>query len=169
MDMKSVLIVRHAKSSWDDPGQPDFDRPLNERGKQDAPSMAKRLLDKSITIDAFISSPAKRAKKTAALFAEQYNFEKDNIILVPQLYHAGPNDFFQVIAKAPEKANTIAVFSHNPGITEFVNMLTNEIRVDDMPTCAIFGVHVSAPDWASFKEASKKFWFFDYPKSLSAW
>ena len=168
MDMKSVLLVRHAKSSWDDPGQSDFDRPLNERGKQDAPNMAKRLLDKSITIDAFISSPAKRAKKTASLFAEQYKYDKENIILLPQLYHAGPANFFQVIAQAPDTANTIAVFSHNPGITEFVNMLTNEIRVDDMPTCAVFGVQLSVPNWAAFKDAPKKFWFFDYPKSLSA-
>jgi phosphohistidine phosphatase len=84
------------------------------------------------------------------------------------LYHAGPNDFFEVIAKAPDKANTIAVFSHNPGITEFVNMLT-EVRIDDMPTCAIFGIQVTASNWAAFKDAPKKFWLFDYPKSLSAW
>jgi phosphohistidine phosphatase len=75
MDMKSILMIRHAKSSWDDPGQPDFDRPLNERGKQDAPSMAKRLLEKSVAIDAFISSPAKRARKTASLFAAEYKYE----------------------------------------------------------------------------------------------
>lgn len=165
--MKSVLVIRHAKSSWDDPGQPDYDRPLNERGKLDAPAMAKRLLDKSITIDAFISSPAKRARKTASLFAAEYKYDKDKLILVPELYHADPHNFFAVIAKAPAEADTIAVFSHNPGITEFVNMLT-DIRIDDMPTCAIYGVKAAIQHWAAFQEAAKTFWLFDYPKSLSA-
>lgn len=164
--MKHLLLVRHAKSSWDDPSQSDFDRPLNERGKQDAPQMARRLLAKSIAIDAFLSSPAKRARKTAALFAAEYNHDKEGILLIPELYHASPANFFQVIARAPDTANTIAVFSHNPGITEFVNLLT-EVRIDDMPTCAIFGVQIAAQNWAQFQEASKTFWFFDYPKSLS--
>jgi phosphohistidine phosphatase len=163
--MKSLLIIRHAKSSWDDPAQADFDRTLNERGKQDAPQMARRLLSRSIAIDAFISSPAKRARKTASLFAAEYKYDKENIILVPELYHASPANFFDVISKAPPAANTIAVFSHNPGITEFANMLT-EVRIDDMPTCAIFGIQVATHNWTSFKDASKTFWLFDYPKSL---
>ena len=78
--MKSVIIVRHAKSSWDDFSIPDFDRPLNERGKEDGPKMAKRLLNKKISIDAFISSPAKRAIKTATLFAHEFGRKKDDII-----------------------------------------------------------------------------------------
>lgn len=164
--MKHLLIIRHAKSSWSDPALSDFDRPLNERGKQDAPQMAQRLLARSITIDAFISSPAKRAKKTAALFAAAYEADKDKITLIPELYHAGPANFFEAIAQAPDQAATIAVFSHNPGITEFVNLLT-EVRIDDMPTCAIFGVQVDTQSWAHFKEAPKTFWFFDYPKSFS--
>lgn len=164
--MKHILIIRHAKSSWDDPGQPDFERPLNERGKRDAPQMAQRLLARSISIDAFISSPAKRARKTATLFAEEFKFDKDSIHLVPELYHAAPEQFFDAISQAPVKAGTIAVFSHNPGITEFVNLLT-EVRIDDMPTCAIFGVQVDTAHWSQFREAAKTFWFFDYPKSFT--
>ncbi len=162
--MKSVIIIRHAKSSWDNPEQPDFERPLNERGKRDAPQMAQRLLDKKISIDAFISSPARRAKKTASIFIEQYGLSPDGLILVPNLYHAGPSDFYQAIAQAPAAAKTIALFSHNPGITEFVNQLTNT-KVDEMPTCAIFAVKANIRDWPAFKDASKEFWFFDYPKS----
>jgi len=164
--MKHILLIRHAKSSWGDPSLSDFDRPLNERGKQDSPLMAQRLLARSIAIDAFLSSPAKRAKKTATLFAAEYNYDKEKIILIPELYHASPGNFLEAIAQAPNDANTIAIFSHNPGITEFVNMLT-EVRIDDMPTCAIFGVQVSIQNWAHFKDAPKTFWFFDYPKSLS--
>lgn len=163
--MKSVLVIRHAKSSWADPDQDDFDRPLNDRGKRDAPQMAKRLVEKGILVDAFISSPARRARKTAAFFAAAYQVEKDQLILVDGLYHAGPADFFQAIVHAPAAATTIAVFSHNPGITEFVNLLT-DTRIDDMPTSAVFGVKAPIRQWSEFTEATKEFWFFDYPRAL---
>jgi phosphohistidine phosphatase len=162
--MKSVIIIRHAKSSWDNVGESDFDRPLNDRGKEDAPRMAKRLLEREVSIDAFISSSAKRARKTAALFIKEFNGDKDDIILVPELYLAGPDAFYDAIAKAPASAKTIALFSHNPGITEFANELT-DVRIDDMPTCAIFAVKADIKEWSAFKEAEKQYWFFDYPKA----
>ena len=74
--MKSVIIIRHAKSSWDNIGESDFDRPLNDRGKEDAPKMANRLIERKVSIDAFISSSAKRARKTAALFIKEFNGDK---------------------------------------------------------------------------------------------
>ena len=162
--MKHVLLVRHAKSSWDNADTVDFDRPLNDRGKEDAPKMAQRLLEKEVSIDAFISSPAKRAKKTASLFAKEYDLDKDEIILVPELYHPSSDVFYAAIAQAPDDAKSIAIFSHNPGITDFVNELTNA-RVDDMPTCAVFAVKADVKQWSQFKEAKKEFWFFDYPKA----
>jgi phosphohistidine phosphatase len=163
--MKSVLIIRHAKSSWDNFSLPDFDRPLNERGKHDAPRMARRLLDRKVMIDAFISSPAKRARKTAALFAAEYDRKKEEIILVPELYHAEPPAFYAAIAAAPSKAACIALFSHNPGITDFANSLT-DTRVDDMPTCAIFAIQAHCKHWRDFTTASRTFWFFDFPKAV---
>jgi phosphohistidine phosphatase len=162
--MKSVIIIRHAKSSWDNVGESDFDRPLNDRGKEDAPRMAKRLLERDVTIDAFISSSAKRARKTAALFIKEFNGDKEDIILVPELYLAGPDAFFEAIAKAPASAKTIALVGHNPGITEFANELT-DVRIDDMPTCAIFAVKADIKEWSAFKDAEKQYWFFDYPKA----
>ena len=162
--MKHVLLVRHAKSSWDQPGVEDFDRPLNDRGKEDAPKMAARLLEKKVSIDAFISSPAKRAKKTASLFAKEYNSDKDEIILVPELYLPSSEAFYAAIAQAPDDAKSIAIFSHNPGITEFANELSSA-RVDDMPTCAIFAVKADIKRWSEFKDAQKEFWFFDFPKT----
>ena len=78
--MKQLLLVRHAKSSWADFSVKDFDRPLNDRGKKDAPEMAKRLRDKDIDIDVFITSPGKRAKKTAEIFVKEYKQEKGDII-----------------------------------------------------------------------------------------
>ncbi|MFT3826430.1 MAG: histidine phosphatase family protein [Chitinophagaceae bacterium] len=163
--MKSIILVRHAKSSWDDITVKDFDRPLNDRGKRDAPVMARRLLDKKIVIDAFITSTAKRARKTATIFAEEFKVDKDQLILVPELYLPAPEAFLKAIQNAPAAADTIALFSHNPGITEFANSLTT-VRVDDMPTCAMYGIKLDIDSWHNFGVAGKTFWFFDYPKAV---
>ncbi|MEO8404497.1 MAG: histidine phosphatase family protein [Chitinophagaceae bacterium] len=162
--MKTLLFVRHAKSDWDDPSLKDFDRPLNDRGKRDAPLMAQRLIDKKIKIDCFISSPAKRARKTAEIFAWAYNEKKDNIIFVDELYLAGPAVFADVICKADDKNKSLAIFSHNPGITDFCNTL-GDVRIDDIPTCGIFGVTIKIKQWKDFGTVSNDFLFFDYPRS----
>lgn len=162
--MKQLLIIRHAKSSWDFSVLNDFDRTLNERGHRDAPIMVKRLLDKQIKIDAFVSSTAKRTLTTATYFAEAYGLKDKKIIKVPELYHAAPPIFYDVISKVDDKLDTIAIFSHNPGITDFVNELT-DARIDNMPTCGIFAITIATNTWLDFDVAEKKFWFFDYPKA----
>jgi phosphohistidine phosphatase len=165
--MKTVLLIRHAKSSWGDLNLPDFDRPLNDRGKADAPKMAKRIYNKEICIDTFISSPAKRARKTAEIFAERYGIKKSDIIFVPSLYHAGDDIFYDTIANAPLKSDSIAIFSHNPGITDFASRLTVN-RIDNMPTCSIFAVKADIDHWSEFEMAVKEFYFFDFPKSVDS-
>ncbi len=162
--MKQLLLVRHAKSSWDDFSIKDFDRQLNERGKKDAPMMAKRLLKKDIDIDAFISSPAKRARKTAEAFAKEYDEKKADVIFVDELYLASPSVFTDVIKKVDDRYKTIAVFSHNEGITQFANTLT-DTRTDNIPTSGVFAVKIKTKHWKEFEEAEKEFWFFDYPKA----
>lgn len=159
-----MLIIRHAKSSWALPGQEDFERPLNDRGTRDAPAMAKRLLDKNISIDLFISSAANRALTTAGYFADTYGVPKKNIRQVRKLYHAHPPVFYEVIKEIPSDISVAALFSHNPGITEFVNELT-QAKIDNMPTCGIFGVSADITDWKHFMKAEKTFWLFDYPKA----
>jgi phosphohistidine phosphatase len=162
--MKTILIVRHAKSSWEIGSLKDFDRPLNERGKKDATIMAQRLLDKKIIIDAFISSPAKRAKETAGFFSAVYNKKEENIIFVPTLYHANVATFYETIENINDEFNTVALFSHNPGITAFANELIESVKIDNMPTCGIFAVKIDTKKWKEFKKATKEFLFFDYPK-----
>jgi phosphohistidine phosphatase len=161
--MKSLVLIRHAKSSWDY-YKDDFDRPLNDRGHRNAPDMAKRLLDKKIKIDQFVSSPANRAFSTAQYFAEAYGKKHKHILTVPALYHAESEVFYSVIEELNDDENTVAIFSHNPGITDFVNSLTST-RLDNMPTCAVFAVHINIKSWKDFREAKKEFWFFDFPKS----
>src|SRR4051794_25222051 len=121
--MKTLILVRHAKSSWAQAGLSDFERPLNERGKKDAPEMAQRLKEKDIEIDQFVSSPARRAKKTAKLFAEELNKDKDDIKLVDDLYLATQSAFSSAVEQLDDKYETVALFSHNPGITEFASSL----------------------------------------------
>ena len=126
--------------------------------------MAQRLKEKGIEVDLFVSSPAKRAKKTAKYFAAAFKVDKDAVMLVDQLYLAGPPVFEEVIKSLPDKEDVITIFAHNPGITEFANTLTN-VRIDDMPTCAVFAVQAKTDTWESFRESEKNFLFFDYPKN----
>ena len=163
--MKTLIVVRHAKSSWAEPGLSDFDRPLNDRGKKDGPHMAKRLKNKNITIDLFISSPAKRAKRTAELFADELEYPQKKILLIPELYEASVSDFNKVISNTQDSVNTIILFSHNPGITAFANTLSTA-KIDNMPTCAVFAITMEADRWNNLPKEDKQFLFFDYPKAL---
>jgi phosphohistidine phosphatase len=163
--MKRLLVIRHAKSSWDLSTLTDFERPLNERGKKDAPVMAQRLLDRKINIDVFISSPAKRAKKTAEFFCKAYNRNTDQIIFIPALYHASVSTFYEVVCQLNNAYNCAAVFSHNPGITEFVNLLSEAEKIANMPTCGVFAIQINTTAWKDFSLSKKDLLFFDYPKA----
>jgi phosphohistidine phosphatase len=162
--MKSLLLIRHAKSSWDDLSLSDFDRPLNHRGKKDAPEMAERLLEKKINIDAFVSSPAKRARKTAEIFSKTFGHDKDDVQLKDELYEASQRQFEEVVASLSNDYDTVAIFSHNPGITEYANALTSA-RIDNIPTTGVFAVTANANDWQTFSKSPKELWFFDFPKN----
>lgn len=161
--MKTLLIIRHAKSESSFTLN-DFERPLNDRGKKDAPDMAKQVMKKKITIDAFVSSPAKRAKKTAELFCETMGGDTGSILFISSLYHALPEVFYEVIKNLSDSFNTVAVFAHNPGISYFVNELVSGVIIDNMPTCAVFAVQTDINQWKDFKKSKKEFLFFDFPK-----
>lgn len=163
--MKTLFLIRHAKSSWDNITLPDIERPLNERGKYDAPLMAKRLKDKKIEIDAFVSSPAKRAKKTAEIFMDVFDAKEKKLVLIPSLYEATTEKYYDAIENLKEKYDTVAVFAHNPGITDFINSLECS-PISDMPTCAVYALKIKTKSWKGFMVAYKEFLFFDYPKNL---
>lgn len=162
--MKTLLIVRHAKSSWNNASISDQDRPLNDRGRRDAPLMAQRLIRTNVTIDLFVSSPALRARTTAELFMRAYGRPEKELLIIPSLYHAAVQVFKEVITGLGDRYDSVALFSHNPGITAFVNTLTS-VRLDNMPTCGIFAVTSLAASWSEFPTAGTTFWFFDYPKA----
>jgi phosphohistidine phosphatase len=164
--MKTLLIIRHAKSSWANHSQSDFERPLNERGNRDAPKMAARLVSKKIKIDAFISSTAIRAKETCEHFCAVYGVDADQIQWMDALYHASADTIHQVLAQINDKYQTVAIFCHNPGITDFVNDLVEDVVIDDIPTCGIFAASAEIQSWSAFSTAKKSFLFFDYPKHI---
>ncbi len=162
--MKLLLLIRHAKSSWDNASLSDFDRPLNARGIKDADEMVLRLKQKISSIDAFISSPAQRARTTAEKFITSFGADKSAILFDQGLYLSSESYFDKCISNIDNKFTTVAIFSHNPGITDFVNSLNTAVKTDNVPTCGIFAVKAATDNWKSFANATKDFLFYDYPK-----
>nr|WP_295875969.1 histidine phosphatase family protein [uncultured Chitinophaga sp.] len=163
--MKTLLLIRHAKSSWTNPDMDDFDRPLNKRGKQNAPEMAQRLVSRGMVPELIIASPAKRARTTAKIMAEEWHYPKQAILLEEELYLCYASTFLKVITRIDDDFNAVAIFAHNPGITDFANYLTEEIRIDNVPTTGIFAIQADTDSWKDFDLARKKFLFFDYPRN----
>lgn len=163
--MKTLHIIRHAKSSWDDTELSDFDRPLNERGKRDAPRMGKRLKEKSIYPGVIISSPAKRALSTAKRISKVLDYDKDKIKTTRQLYHADEQTTLSVIHQVKDKFDHVFIIGHNPGLTDFVNTLRDdEMDLDNLPTCGVVAFTLPVERWQDITWGSGKIIFFDYPK-----
>jgi phosphohistidine phosphatase len=160
--MKTLILVRHAKSSQSFGVGTDFDRPLNDRGFREAAEMGKKLFKKKIVIDLFGSSPAIRAKTTAELFVSEYGRKLKEILIIPTLYHADPDIFSNLISGMEDTYQHIAFFSHNPGITSFATSLSST-PINHMPTCSIFAVTSPVDSWKDFAKAEKSFLFFYKP------
>ncbi len=162
--MKNVYFVRHAKSSWADMNLKDHDRPLNSRGKKDAPRMAARLRKEGVKVDGLLVSSAKRTRQTAEVFAEAYGLGKDQVIKEKKLYHAGPKTIQSCIRELPDNWETVLVFGHNPGYTEAANVLLHDDYIGNVPTCGIIGSTSSATKWAKWKMSEAKRTVFFTPK-----
>ena len=104
-------------------------------------------------------------KKTAEIFIKEFGKSENEIVFFSELYHASAHTFYDIISGFDDKYNSAAIFSHNPGITEFVNSLTT-VQLDNMPTCGIFAVTSLIDSWNEFTSSQKEFWFFDYPKAI---
>jgi phosphohistidine phosphatase len=160
---RKLLLIRHAKSGWEDPVEHDFDRELNERGKHDAPLMGKRLYELNIIPDLIISSSAKRTRQTAKKIALAVGYDFNNIKWEEKLYHCVPSVFEELICGVDDKINTVFIVAHNPGITEFVNELSPLFRIDNMPTCGVAGAMIEADRWSGFSTAKRKVFLYEYP------
>jgi phosphohistidine phosphatase len=143
--MKSVLILRHAKSSWKDPDLPEHDRPLNKRGKRDAPLMGRLLKREDLVPEIMISSTAIRARSTAEAVAKASG-HKGEIILNKSLYAAGPEAYLGVMHDLSDEYIRVLIIGHNPGLEELVEMLTGEIHL--MPTCSLAHLKFRVGKWS---------------------
>lgn len=165
VNVKTLYLVRHAKSSWDDPFQDDLDRPLNARGRKDAPRMAKRLKEKGLHADLFIASPAERALSTCIIMAETMGYPSSSIRTDRKLYHASEEELLDVVHSLNNNNDEVMIFCHNPGLTEFVNRLNFVPFTDNIPTCGIVCMKLPVSSWKDVQWTKGKVHFFDYPKN----
>ncbi len=160
--MKKLYLVRHAKSSWKDASLDDLERPLNNRGKRDAPFMGELLKEKVVNPDIVFSSPAKRASKTAQIIAEQIGYSKKDIIYDERIYEASSRELVDFIKTIDEKYNSVMIFGHNPEFTMLTNFLSKNY-IDNIPTCGIVALELNG-SWKDIEKNTAKMLFFDYPK-----
>jgi len=160
--MKTLFLVRHAKSSRDDPSLPDRDRPLDDRGKMDAPKMGKRLAKRDVKPDLLVSSPALRALTTAQLIAEELGCKRKDIVVDDRLYASSPDDLLAVIRALDKKLDRVMLFGHNPEFTDLAHRLSSQII--DMPTGAVAEFSFDTKAWSDVGEVEPAKAVLDYPK-----
>ena len=161
--MKTLYLVRHAKSSWSKPQLADFDRGLSKRGKRDAPLMGGRLAEHGVCPDLILASPAKRAKKTAKIIAKAIGYPQKNIVFERDIYSTSVKGLLRLLQKESNNNSFIFLVGHNHTITEFAELLTG-CRLDNLPTCGIVAITFPVSRWGNVKFGVGKLDFFDYPK-----
>jgi phosphohistidine phosphatase len=144
--VKELILVRHAKSSWRDTSLDDHSRPLNKRGKRDAPEMGARLARRGCDPDLLISSTAVRAIETARTIARKLGYPRERILEEERLYHASVNGLIGVISNVDDSVETLMLFGHNPGFTQLANMLGPR-DLFNMPTCAVLHLRFDTTSW----------------------
>lgn len=143
--MKTIYLLRHAKSSWDDAGIADFDRPLNKRGLKTIPLVAEKIIDSRFEVDLIVSSPALRTRQTATLLKEAARLNAE-IRFDERIYEASPQRLLEVIAAAAADKNSLMIVGHNPGLEGLVKILTGEIWA--MKTAALVVVDLVIEQWS---------------------
>jgi phosphohistidine phosphatase len=161
--MKTLTIVRHAKSSWDHPGLTDQKRPLNKRGKRDAPLMGQRVRENGIRPSLILSSPATRAWATAKIIAAAITYPLEFLQREDSLYHASVDDILDVIVAQDPGFNSLMVVGHNPGLTNFANYLSPGLTTN-LPTAGVVSVEIEQDDWDLFAQPPTSLLLHDYPK-----
>jgi len=161
--MKTLILVRHAKSSWKDRSLPDPMRPLNKRGRRDAPLMGQRLAEQATDVELMIASPAVRAMETAEAMAEELDYPWDEIVADERLYHADPEDILVVIEEQDPWVDHLMLIGHNPGMTSLVNGLTRT-NLDNVPTAGVVKLTYDVERWIDIASARPLHVLFDYPK-----
>ncbi|MCP4541894.1 MAG: histidine phosphatase family protein [Chloroflexi bacterium] len=165
--MKTLILIRHAKSSWKNAYLVDIDRPLNKRGKRDAPVMGKRLAEWESTPDLMISSPATRALTTAEIIAHEIEYTLEDIVVDERIYGADVADWFQIIHDLDDGWDCVMCFGHNPGITDLFNQISS-YYVNNVPTCGILKLVFDVETWKDVGRVEPMDVHYDYPKKTDS-
>src|SRR6266550_4389939 len=160
--MKTLFLIRHAKSSRDNTALADKDRPLNDRGKREAPRMGKRLAKRRVKPDLILSSPATRALATAEIIAKKLDYKPRNIVVDDRLYAVEAEQLLDVIRQLDDGAKRVMLIGHNPELTELAHRLSSKIT--HLPTCAVAEFKFNVKSWSNIGKAKLAKVALDYPK-----
>lgn len=163
--MKTLYLLRHAKSSQDDPELKDFERPLAVRGIKDLPIVAERFKARNGRVGCIICSPAVRTKTTAKMFAKLIGFSSDDVGSNPDLYFAGSTMFLKAASLLDDECESAMLVGHNPAITDFVNEMANG-DINNIPTCGLVQLSLPIDVWSEIGFSSADLVEFDYPKKI---
>lgn len=161
--MKTLFLLRHAKSSWKDDSLDDFDRPLKKKGLGDAQLIGKLMRQREIPLDLVISSSAERARQTTQLVLMSAD-KRVELKFDERLYEAGMRRLLTLITRLDNQANSVMLVGHNPGFEELLTTLTSEVHT--MPTAALAGIEFDVDDWSQIKARTGRLTLFLTPKEL---
>ena len=163
--MKTLYIVRHAKSSWDNPGLEDHQRPLLEKGKKRTRYVVDYLLNANTHIDLIVSSHAVRAHDTARIFANALHYPADRIIISKNLYFGHPDSFFDIFYDLSDDIDSLMLVGHNPGFTTFANYFLDK-PIDNLPTSGVGCITFEMDSWETIHDSKRKTKFVVSPRQL---
>ena len=164
--MLRLTLIRHAKSSWKDTSLKDFDRPLNKRGRHNAPLMGRVIQHSGLSFDRILSSPAERAITTARLIAAQLGYPEQDIVAREELYDASSAQLLQCIQSLDHAWHSVALVAHNPGLTQLCNELS-DAAIDNLPTCGVAVMEFEVDRWQAVHPQLGRLMRFEYPRMYS--
>ena len=165
--MKTLYLVRHAKSSWKYPDLDDFERPLNKRGRKSAPFMGKVLKKLKVSPDLVISSPANRAAMTARIIAAAINYPLENIRYSETIYEFSEKALIKVVKQIDDTVNETMVVGHNPALNGLANYIGDQ-PISNIPTGGVFCVDLDVSSWADIRKHCGRLKFFEFPKKQNS-
>ena len=163
MKRLALTLIRHAKSSREDPGLADHERPLNARGQAAAPEMARRGREAGWKPDLILTSSAVRTSETAGFFQKEFGLADRQVQTVPGLYLASASELLKMVREIPGRARDVLLVAHNPGLEEFASLLAGE-PLTPFPTCAVARFTCKASSWAAAEPGDFALSLFDTPK-----
>ena len=163
--MKTLTLIRHAKSSWKEPDLSDEDRPLSKKGKRDAPAIGELLAQLGMLPDLFLVSPAKRTQATASAIARQLHLDERRRVLEPAIYEADWQDLLKLVCRLGSKVDDLWLCGHNPGLLDLINQLT-ETHLDNLPSGSVARLRFSISNWEDVSSNKGRLMLLLTPKGL---